>query len=522
MQKPIIEIILSELKVPFTPRYLRQVEREIPHGYSLWAIGQILNRYGIDHTSRRVSDKGQIGRIPCPFIAQASGDCVVVTAVSNDEVKYRTPFGVFAASLDTFKRAWTGAVMMIKASEYSAEPNLIEHRREDRSNLLQTGLSYLGLIVLFAGAAVIGRLSALSISLCLVFILGTWLSVLLLKKRLNISSTTADKICSLLNSSGCTDSYKSKRAGPRLFGIFDLSIAGIAFFGVNLFAMLFSPQGLGLAVNIAVALALPLTLWSVAYQWSKRKAWCMLCLLVMGCVWISFAIMMGAGLYQYIYLTISLLGTIVTVGAAYWLIMSVLRYISDYYEAAERTMKENASLRQIKFDSHIWDSLLRDSTESYPVKGEETSGIFFGDPNSEFPLVTIVGNPFCNPCGRMHSRLEPLIEVGFRIQYFFTYFNTDLSPINKRIIETYLTQGEQATWELLTDWYTNGHPKQHPFANPPSQEIPAETAREISSELIRHDKWTASVGISATPTILIDGKPLPDGYSIEDLIYLYT
>lgn len=51
MQQPIVEIILSELKVPFTPLYLRQIERKMPYGASLWAIGQILNRYGVDHTS---------------------------------------------------------------------------------------------------------------------------------------------------------------------------------------------------------------------------------------------------------------------------------------------------------------------------------------------------------------------------------------------------------------------------------------------------------------------------------------
>ena len=57
------------------------------------------------------------------------------------------------------------------------------------------------------------------------------------------------------------------------------------------------------------------------------------------------------------------------------------------------------------------------------------------------------------------------------------------------------------------------------FANPLSQEIPIETAKEIVDELIRHDKWTAKALISSTPTILIDGKPLPAGYTVEDLIY---
>ena len=522
MQQPIIEIILSELKVPFTPLYLRQIEREMPYGASLWAIGQILNRYGVDHSSLRVSDKEQIGRIPCPFVAQASGDCVVVTSVTDDEVKYRTSAGAFSAPLDTFKQAWTGAVMMVGASEDSVEPNLTEHRRAERHNRLLKVLSCIGLIILFIGAAFASKLSALSISLCLVYTVGTWLSVLLLKKQLNIGSTAADKICSLLNSAGCTDSHKSAAPGPRLFGIFDLSIAGIAFFGVNLVATLLSPQGLGAAASFAIALALPLTLWSVAYQWVKRKAWCALCLLVMGCVWVAFAIMIFGGIYQKVSLTLPLLGALAALAAAYWLIMSALRYLCDYYKAAERDKKENTSLRQIKFDSHIWDSLLRDSAETYPVNGEEASGISFGNPDSELPLITIVGNPFCNPCGRMHSRLEPLIDAGFRIQYFFTYFNHDLAPVNKRIVETYKTEGEHATWKLLTDWYTNGHPKEHPFANPPSQEIPANIGKEIVDELIRHDNWTTKAGISATPTILIDGKPLPAGYTVEDLIYLYT
>lgn len=522
MQKPIIEIILSELNVQFTPLYLRQVERDLPYGSSLWAIGQILNRYNVDHTSLCVSDKEQIGRIPCPFVAQASGDCVVVSSVSDYEVKYRTSAGAFTAPLDIFKRAWTGVVMMVKASEGSVEPKQAEHRREERNNRLSAALSFFGIIVFLVGAAVAGRLSALNTLLCIVYISGTWISVLLLKKQLNINSAAADKICSLLNSSGCTDSYKSDGLNPRLFGIFDLSIAGIAFFGVNLLATLLSQQELASAVTLTVVLALPLTVWSVAYQWLKRKSWCVLCLLVMGCVWAAFTIMIVGGLYQDISLTLPFFAALATVGSGYWFTMAGLRYVSNYYKEAEQDKRETTSLRRIKFDNHIWNSLLRDSTESYPVEGEDASKIFFGNPDSELPLITIIGNPFCNPCGQMHSRLELLIDAGFRIQYLFTYFNSEFAPVNKRIVETYKSHGEQATWKLLTDWYTNGQSKEHPFANPSALEIPVEVAKEIVDELIRHDKWIANAGISATPTILIDGKPLPTNYSVEDLIYIYT
>lgn len=145
--------------------------------------------------------------------------------------------------------------------------------------------------------------------------------------------------------------------------------------------------------------------------------------------------------------------------------------------------------------------------------------VFTASALAEFPSPT---TPQESKSKEVHLVLCIRIFMRNFAPYFFTYFNPDLAPVNKRIIETYKTEGEQATWDLLTDWYTNGHPKEHPFANPPSQEITAETAKEIVDELLRHDRWTAKAGISVTPTILIDGKPLPAGYTVEDLIYLYT
>ena len=42
----------------------------------------------------------------------------------------------------------------------------------------------------------------------------------------------------------------------------------------------------------------------------------------------------------------------------------------------------------------------------------------------------------------------------------------------------------------------------------------------VQEEFDRHIKWKKVTGISATPTILVNGYQLPTHYAIEDLLYL--
>ena len=44
--------------------------------------------------------------------------------------------------------------------------------------------------------------------------------------------------------------------------------------------------------------------------------------------------------------------------------------------------------------------------------------------------------------------------------------------------------------------------------------------KETEEELEKHWQWRTRTGITATPTILVNGYLLPDGYEIEDLPFL--
>ena len=43
---------------------------------------------------------------------------------------------------------------------------------------------------------------------------------------------------------------------------------------------------------------------------------------------------------------------------------------------------------------------------------------------------------------------------------------------------------------------------------------------EVEKEHVRHKAWKERCGFNATPTILVNGYPLPEEYTVEDLEFI--
>ena len=74
----------------------------------------------------------------------------------------------------------------------------------------------------------------------------------------------------------------------------------------------------------------------------------------------------------------------------------------------------------------------------------DDSRILFGNPNAGLQ-ITILTNPFCNPCAKMHKRIEEHLETVHDkvcIQYIFSSFSPDLDFANKYLIAVYLEKEE--------------------------------------------------------------------------------
>ena len=133
--------------------------------------------------------------------------------------------------------------------------------------------------------------------------------------------------------------------------------------------------------------------------------------------------------------------------------------------------------------------------------------------------ITILTNPFCNPCAKMHARVEKLLKEtkeNVCIQYIFSAFNESLEYANRYFIAIYLEKGSTMAWQLYTDWFAGGKALKEAFFEKIQLDM---TNPAIEEEFQKHTLWKEKTQLRATPTILVNGYKLPENYKIEDLRY---
>jgi len=84
--------------------------------------------------------------------------------------------------------------------------------------------------------------------------------------------------------------------------------------------------------------------------------------------------------------------------------------------------KVKQEINSLKANEEIFRTLLTQQT--YYEVSKDDSKILFGNPDADMK-ITIFTNPFCNPCARMHKRVEKLLKDSNRnicIQYIFSSF----------------------------------------------------------------------------------------------------
>ena len=134
--------------------------------------------------------------------------------------------------------------------------------------------------------------------------------------------------------------------------------------------------------------------------------------------------------------------------------------------------------------------------------------------------ITILSNPHCNPCAKMHKRVESLLkDHGDKlcVQYIFTSFNEELEESNRFLIASYLQQDTQTAQTVFQQWFDGEKDNAKDYISTITLDL---FIKETEMEMKRHRQWRNRAGITATPTILVNGYLLPDGYEIEDLPFL--
>lgn len=483
-----------------------------PYNDSLYGLSSMLQDYGVENMGLRLDDKEQIIALEVPFIAQIATDFVIVSRIASDKVDYIWRGERIRSTLASFFETWTGVVLIAETDENSAEPDYKKYYKEETFSRIRNytlGITVFVLSLLSfmwsGGYSNWGTTLLLVANLC-----GMYISLLLVLKQIDVHSEYADKLCSLFNKNGCSNILET--AAAKFMGVISWSEVGLSYFTANLFIIIFTPQFMEYLVILNLC-ALPYSFWSIWYQKFRAKQWCMLCMAVQGVLWLVAGINF---IFSDIYVPQLISINTIYAGFIYlipYLIISLLLPVIINVRQQEKSVQQMSGF---KMREDIFRVLL--GKQPHYEVSRATSQIIFGNPDANL-LITILSNPHCNPCAKMHKRLERVLKDcnnDLCIQYIFSSFGEEYQDSNVFLTAVYLNNGMDFTQRIYDEWFTWGSVQRERFF---AQYLQNTSDQKVQDEFRRHQDWIDKTKLRVTPTVLINGHLLPEEYKIEDIKY---
>lgn len=410
-----------------------------------------------------------------------------------------------------FRKSWTGVLLLVEANEDSEEPNYNEHRKKELLINLKNNLLIGTIFILCIIGLLYNQTDARAIILIFVNLIGLYITYLLLKKQSYINSKITEKICSVFAKGDCNDVIHTDAA--RLFGIISWSEIGAGYFIANLFIAIFIPSFIPYSAIINL-LALPYSFWSVWYQKYKIQQWCILCLIVQIILWLLFIVNIVFGLIIIPDLTPE---NLIITGLLYILPMLSLNILLNLIAHAQKQEALQYTYNNLKFSEGVFATLLHGQHYANIELG--SSAIIFGNPDAQI-RITIYSNPHCNPCARLHKKVNSLLTEksnNLCIQYVFSSFGPEWEDSTKYLIAVYLENDLEATCSIYDEWFEIGKNDPGAFMKKYKANI---NNKIVLDEYDKHLKFGQDNNIDRTPTIFINGYLIPEFYDFEELKYI--
>lgn len=211
MENTIFSRFLKALGVRHTTGYSDTRFLNIPFN-TLFGFSRLCAEYKIPTAGYKLSDKSAMPAIPTPFIANTSGGLVIVRKMDDAVVEYDSQGALLNMDTPSFIKAADGIVFIASPDRNSEEPDYKKHLLSLR---LSQGKQILMWVLLFSLAAFMIITDGLYRSLPAIILIlldaaGIFFSTLLVRKGLNHKSTTADKVCGIIQKGGATRSSNLK------------------------------------------------------------------------------------------------------------------------------------------------------------------------------------------------------------------------------------------------------------------------------------------------------------------------
>lgn len=509
MKGNIIDTMLNILNVDHTKSYTEKVYNEHPHKYDMYGLYDLLHSYGVNALGIKISNKDH-SNLSFPCILHVNNRFVVATGITDGEISYFWNGKKLEMPLKDFESIWTGNAIVVDGDSEAAEPDIKHHKTTFLIQRIESVAFTVVVALSFVMTIHHNDKSIGAIGFTLLFFdgIGLLVTTLLMEKLLHKEDSYGDKVCSMFHQKDCNGVLESAKSS--IFGI-SWSEIGFSYFLSHMFVIAAFPWTIS-TLSLLDVLIICYPIWSIYYQWKVAKQWCILCVSVQ-CI-LAAECLLGIVCLMHYEVIIELSGLCLFGMAFYALLFIIHKYVEGCKSKEENTSNLQ-KLKALKANQEVFHTLL--TQEKYTEGTNEVSSIVFGNPNAHIK-VTILTNPHCEPCARMHKRIERLLENKKNkvcVQYIFSAFNESLENSNRFLIAVYQQLGAKDAWNIYTDWYSHGKYHVNDFMKQ-FQDIRMDIP-SVFKESDRHLRWRKKSGYMATPTILVNGYELPSEYEVSDL-----
>jgi uncharacterized membrane protein len=508
--------LLKILGVKFTSTHIDNFKNDPEYG-TLLSLEDFLSEYGISTLSTKIPAES-LSEIPYPAIAHLhknGGSYTVLTGFKNNEVHYLDTNSLASTiPLSEFQKKWLGVTLLVESNENAKEPEYEQNRKIESFSLTSKYIS-IALSALLVLSFIFYQKNVFVI-IALHFA-GLFISTLLLLKEQGNVNSLVSKICRKGKNSDCDAVINSPKA--KIFGTISLSEIGILYFvGSISYILMQITSKIDFTYPFLLSIAsLPFSLISIWLQGKVLKKWCPLCVTILIILWLEFAILFtefdgwvftaNEFYLLFVSFSLSLIG---------WLVFREILFNSLKVKHLEK------SLARFTRSEEIFLKLLEKQPQM--AIGSFTKELYHG--NQEAPVeITIVSSPVCTPCFAAHRVIEEIIKRfsdSVTVKYRFS-IPTNANTISYQVINHFahklLVDEKSEVLSAVNAWYDQGHDIN--FLNwkdrfPASQDVESDQIREIVME---HQSWCSQSGIMSTPTIFINGKKLPEPFTVSDLAF---
>lgn len=506
--KNILEYFLGVLNVDYTKYFVRKLYQEHPHKNNMYGLKRMLDVYGVKSLGVRI-DTLDPSKLNYPCIIHTYGEFVIGIDCSADTITYLHQGRKATITHDTFRRLWTGNALVVEATTNAIEPNFQQNLWEALILKIKT-YSIPLMLVLIIVSSITSRFSEISnidAARIVLSSIGIGICSMLIEKQLFGKSHYGDRVCSLFHHADCNSILDGDMA--KIFGI-SWSEVGLGYFTANLLLLSVYPAS-SFCVAIINWIAMCYGIWSIYYQRFIAKAWCTLCVITQIIIWAIGIITVVQ--HSAIPFEPDLFTSLATVIVFTISILVVHRYSTAYLIDEERT-RAIQQYYAIKSNKSVARLLIKEG-EYYKTTPDD-SAIIFGNPEAKI-RVTILSNPHCNPCARMHQQVEQLLGLsgdGICIQYIFSAFNEGLEDSCRYLISCYLCNSTSEALSHFSSWYTKD---KFNYKEVIKKEEASLHSKRIEEEMDKHKAWRKRTSLNATPTVLVNGYKLPNEYELIDL-----